>query len=103
MAPASGAAGEKSMSDSDSQVEQVFQLVAEELGVARKEARELVHKHLCKGTCEWYRTKAEQRDFKRQDVRQEQRRAIEGAIARAMPGVDTDTALGRIHKVICGW
>lgn len=102
MAPASGAAGEKSMSDSDSQVEQVFQLVAEELGVARKEARELVHKHLCKGTCEWYRTKAEQRDFKRQDVRQEQRRAIEGAIARAMPGVDTDTALGRIHKVICG-
>ncbi|MGD8241170.1 MAG: hypothetical protein PVH68_21630, partial [Armatimonadota bacterium] len=96
------AAGEKPMSDADSQVAQVFQLVAEALDVGRRQSRELVHKSLCKGTCDWYRTKAEQSDFKRQDVTRQQQRAIEDAIARAMPGVDMDTALRRIHKVICG-
>jgi hypothetical protein len=97
---ASPTAGEKSVSDS--QVQEVFQLVANRLGVDRNEARELVHKWLCRGACEWYRTKAEARGFKQQDLTEQQQRAVEAAIARAMPGLDHEAAAQRIHKLICG-
>lgn len=82
-------------------VERVISQVSEKEGIGWWEARELIHKCVCGGKCEWYKTKSEEAGFDRLSVTVEQRKRVEEIIGRVMKGLTMKEARAQIHEFIC--
>lgn len=65
-------------------VERVISQVSEEEGIGWYEARTLIHKCVCGGKCEWYKTKSKEAGFDRLSVTMNQRKRVEKVIGRVM-------------------
>ena len=68
--------------DPKEQVETLIKYVSEREGVRWTGARTMVHKYVCGGKCDWYRTKRRRGSFDRRDLPNEER--IEEAVRTVM-------------------
>jgi len=84
-----------------SRVETMIIHISENEKVSRNEARRMLHKYVCEGACDWYRTRSKDAGFDRLDLTEKQRRVIEDVIRQIMKNVEVDEAKWRIHNVLC--
>ena len=82
-------------------VEKIVSQVSEEENINWSEARTLIHKCICGGKCEWYRTRSTEAGFDRQSITKEQRKNVEETVNRVMKGVTVKKAKALIHEYIC--
>lgn len=88
------------MSDHE-KVNAIIKRISEVEGVGWKEAKRILHKYICEGKCDWYKTKSRTAGFDRFDLSDEERRLSEDAIKEFMGDVDIEEAKWRIHRVLC--
>lgn len=89
------------VSEQGRRVETMIGRVSVRAGVGRREARTMLHKFVCGGRCDWYRTKSRKAGFDRHDLTGEQRALIEGTIREVMKDLAMEDARARIHEVLC--
>ncbi len=82
-------------------IERVISQVSEEEGISWWKAKELIHKCVCGGKCEWYKTKSEEAGFDRFSVTVKQRKHVGAIIGRIMKGLTMKEARAQIHEFIC--
>lgn len=82
-------------------IERVISQVSEEEGINRWEARTLIHKCICGGKCEWYKTSSEKAGFDRLSITIQQKKRVEEKIGRVMKDVKMKEARAQIHEFIC--
>jgi len=92
------------MTESDEhrkKVDTIIGRVSEREGLSWDDARTMVHKYVCGGKCDWYRTKSTRAGFDRHDLRKGQENLIEETVKEVMKGPSTEEAKWHIHKVLC--
>jgi len=82
-------------------VNRIIIRISEDGGVSRSEARRMLHKYVCEGKCDWYRTKSRKAGFDRMDLTEKQRELIENLVKQIMGDVEIEEAKWRIHNVLC--
>ena len=82
-------------------VNRIIIRISEDGGVSRSEARRMLHKYVCEGKCDWYKTKSKETSFDRTDLTKGQRKLVEGIVKQIMKDSEIDDAKWRIHNVIC--
>jgi len=82
-------------------VEEIIASMAKEHGIGRDEARTQLHKLVCRGRCEWYRTKSEQAGFDRSSLAEEQRERIRQIAGHVLRGLTEDEIRAEIHGILC--
>ena len=88
------------MSDHE-KVDAIIRRISGVRGISWGEARTTLHKYVCEGRCDWYKTKSRAVGFDRFDLTDEERRLAEEAIKEFMGDVDIEEAKWRIHRVLC--
>ena len=88
-------------STQDEQVERIIRQIAEEQGIARDDGRAQLHKFVCGGGCNWYKTKSKQAGFDRLSLTDEQTESIRGIVQQVMEELTADEARAAIHSVLC--
>jgi len=89
------------LEDDRSKVEMMITYISENENVSRSEARRMLHKYVCEGACDWYRTRSRDAGFDRLDLTEKQRRVVEDIVKQIMGNVEIDEAKWRIHNVLC--
>ena len=82
-------------------VNKIIVRISEDGGVSLSEARRTLHKYVCEGKCDWYKTKSKEEGFDRTDLTKRQRKLVENIIKQIMKDSEIDYAKWRIHNVIC--
>ena len=82
-------------------VDTIINRISESEGVGWNEARRMLHKYVCEGKCDWYKTKSKVAGFDRRDLTKRQKRVIEGLVKEAMKDSDIEESKWRIHRVLC--
>lgn len=83
------------------QVDQIIRQTAKEQGISRGAARGQLHKFVCGGGCDWYKTKSKQAGFDRLSLTDEQTKSIHRIVEQVMKGLTEEEARTEIHKVLC--
>ena len=83
-------------------VDSLISRLSEREGIGASEARMLLHRSLCAGTCEWYRKRGEEIGFDRLAVGEARGKRIKALVCEVMGPVTEDEARRRIHLVLCG-
>jgi hypothetical protein len=100
--PSKARRGQLNMSDEQKRkVDKIVDLTAEREKVSWAKARTMVHKYVCEGKCNWYRTKSEEAGFSRLDLSKKQKRQLEKTVKEVMGDLTTEQAKVRIHEVLC--
>ena len=84
-----------------SKVEMIISRVSERQGVSWTEARTMVHKYVCGGKCDWYRTRSGKTGFNRLDLTRQHKKLIEETVNEVMKDLAIDEAKWRIHEILC--
>jgi len=82
-------------------VDEIISRISESAGVGWVEARRMLHKYVCEGKCDWYRSKSREAGFDRLDLTDDQRGMIEGIVRRVMADSGIEYAKWRIHNILC--
>ena len=88
-------------STSQEKVEEIILKISEKYGTNRDPARKMLHKFVCMGKCNWYKTRSSQAGFDRLDLTEQQRRDIGKIISKFMKRISPDEAAYEIHSVLC--
>ena len=80
-------------------VDKIIDLVAEKTGSGRSEARTKLHKYVCGGKCNWYKTKGKEAGFNRLDLPGKEE--IEEIVKTVMKSLPIEEAEWQIHEVLC--
>ncbi len=83
------------------QVAEILRRVAQARGVDQQQARDLLHKYVCGGKCDWYRTKSQAAGFDKDDLTDEDRLAIKSVIEKVLAGCSDDEVWYIVHGVLC--
>ena len=86
---------------SKQRVDEIIARIAKQHGISRGEARTQLHKSVCQGRCEWYRTKSDQAGFDRSSLAEEQRERIRQITGHVLRGLTKDEIWAEIHGVLC--
>ena len=90
------------MNESDrNRVDAIIIRISENEKVSLSDARTMLHKYVCGGKCEWYKTKSREAGFDRMDLTRKQRKLIENIIKGIMKDSEIDDAKWRIHNILC--
>ncbi|RJS84559.1 hypothetical protein CW702_02310 [Candidatus Bathyarchaeota archaeon] len=82
-------------------VNRIIKAISLKKGLSRWEARTALHKYICEGKCEWYKTRSADAGFDRHSLKEDTRVVIEEAIKEYMPNVNLKDAKRRIHRILC--
>ena len=82
-------------------VNRIIARVSEAEKIGWSEARRILHKYVCEGRCDWYRTKSREAGFDRRDLTEKQRGLIESVVKQVMGDVEIEEAKWRIHSILC--
>ena len=85
----------------EQRVEQIIAEIGKAQGISREDARTQLHKFVCRGTCEWYKTKSNAAGFDRSSLAEEQRKSVAQIVAEVMEGSTQKDARAEIHAVLC--
>ena len=81
-------------------VEKIVEALRQKWKMDRTSARTRLHKFVCQGKCDWFRSRKPPERFEL-DLTEQQRRETEEIVRRIMKGVSKDKARREIHAVIC--
>ncbi len=82
-------------------VAEILSRIESALALDQQAARTLLHRFVCRGKCEWYRTKSKQAGFCKGGLTEEQNAAIAKAIAAVLPGFRPEHVWYVVHGVLC--
>jgi hypothetical protein len=82
-------------------IQKLINQVSKEQGIDKWEARTLIHKCICGGKCNWYKTRGQEAGFDRSSVTTSQRRHVEETISEIMKTLSISEAKAQIHEFIC--
>jgi len=82
-------------------VDAIINYVSKSEGISWSEARTLLHKYVCGGKCNWYKTKSKEAHFDRLDLTEKQKKLIEEKVKQAMKDSEIEEAKWRIHRILC--
>ena len=82
-------------------VDEIMSRICKNAGVGLVEARTMLHKYVCEGKCDWYRSKSRQVGFDRSDLTESQREMIEVAVRQVMADSGIEYAKWSIHNILC--
>ncbi len=82
-------------------IENALNFIARSLKVSRSKARRLLHRYICKGLCDWYRSRAYEEGFAFMLLSEDQRRIVEEALTKFVTGKTLEEKTRRAHKYIC--
>jgi hypothetical protein len=82
-------------------IQKLINQVSQKEGIDEWEARTLIHKCICGGKCNWYKTRGQKAGFDRSSVTASQRRRVEETISEIMKGLSISEAEAQIHEFIC--
>ena len=85
----------------EQQVDQIIRQIMDEQGISQEAGRAQLHKFVCGGGCDWYKTKSKQAGFDRLSLPEEQRKSIQRIVEQVMKGLTEEEARAEIHKVLC--
>jgi len=88
-------------SEERSRIERLISAVMDKEKMSRDEAPRIIHKFVCKGSCDWYKRNSQKVGFDRLSLTTKQRNSIKEAINQIMGGLTMDEAKSQIHKYIC--
>lgn len=83
------------------QVAQIISRVADIQGLDRQGARTVLHRYVCGGKCDWYRTKSEAAGFRKGGLTEEENAALERVFSEVLPGASDDQVGYVVHGVLC--
>jgi len=84
-----------------SMVDRIIACISKSEGIDWNEARRMLHKYVCEGKCDWYKTKSKAAGFDRTDLTEKKREVIENLVKQIMKGCDIEYAKWRIHNILC--
>ncbi|KPJ63011.1 MAG: hypothetical protein AMS15_02050 [Planctomycetes bacterium DG_23] len=87
--------------DEVKKVEEIIAKIAQKKKTDYVSAKRMAHKYVCRGKCNWYKTKSKQAGFKMQDVTPSQAKSVEEAIKEVVSDLSLKQASRLIHRVIC--
>jgi hypothetical protein len=82
-------------------IQKLINQVSQDQGIDKWETRTLIHKCICGGKCNWYKTRSREAGFDRSSVTASQRRHVEGIISEIMKGLSISEAKAQIHEFLC--
>jgi len=82
-------------------VDDIISRISKDAGVDCVEAKRMLHKYVCEGKCDWYRSKSRQVGFDRLDLTESQRGMIEVIVKLVMTGSGIEYVKWRIHNILC--
>ena len=88
-------------STSQEKVEEIILKISEKYGTSRDSVRKMLHKFVCMGKCNWYKTRSNQAGFNRLDLTEQERKDIGKIISGIMKRISPDEAAYEIHCVLC--
>jgi len=80
-------------------VDKIINLVSEKTGLRRSEARTKLHKYVCGGKCNWYKTKSKEAGFDRLHLPEKD--TIEKIVKTVMKRLPIEEAKWQIHEILC--
>jgi len=84
----------------EQKVEKIINSLRKRWKIDSASARTLLHKFVCQGKCNWFKTRKPTERFEL-DLTEQQRKEIEEIVGRIMKEVSKDKAMREIHAVIC--
>jgi len=88
-------------STSQEKVEEIILKISQKYGTSRDSARKMLHKFVCMGKCNWYKTRSNKASFIILDLREQERKDIGEFISGIMKLISPDEAAYEIHCVLC--
>jgi len=88
-------------SESKNKVEFIIKAISERDNLSYSEARTLLHKYVCEGKCNWYRTRSDSVDFDRLDLTSQDKTSVEQIVKEIMKGTATEENKVQIHDILC--
>jgi len=82
-------------------VEKIINQIAEEENLDGAAAKTQLHKFVCQGKCNWYKSRKPPERFDRLDLTEQQQENIWKIVSQVMKGTTKDEARKEIHRVIC--
>jgi Spy/CpxP family protein refolding chaperone len=82
-------------------IDKLINQVSQKEGIDKWEARTLIHKCICGGKCNWYKTRGREAGFDRSSVTASQRRRVEETVNEIMKSLSISEAEAQIHEFIC--
>ena len=82
-------------------VEEIISKVSEKYSTSHDLAKEMLHKFICMGKCNWHKTQSRQAGFNRLDLTEQQRKNIGRIISQFMKGMSSNEAAYEIHCMLC--
>lgn len=82
-------------------VEAALRLISERLGIPREEARRVLHRYLCRGLCNWYKTMAEETGFAGIRVVGEEAKVVDNILRQMVEGSSMEEKFRRAHRYLC--
>jgi len=86
---------------SQKKVEEIISKISEKYSISHSSARNILHKFVCMGKCNWYKTQSKHAGFRRMDLTEQQRKDIGRIISQFMIRMSPDEAAYEIHCVLC--
>ena len=86
---------------SEQKIEKIIHRIAKKENIDRASARTQLHKFVCRGKCDWYKTKSKEAGFDRHDLTEQQIENIEEIVSQVMEGVTKDEVVIQRNKVLC--
>jgi len=83
------------------QVEHIISRVADTQGLDAQGARQLLHRYICGGKCDWYRTKSGAAGFRKGGLTEKENTALDRAFSEVLPGLGDDQVWHVVHGVLC--
>lgn len=84
----------------EQKVKKIIDSLRERWKIDRASARTLLHKFVCQGKCNWFKTRKPPDRFEL-DLTEQQRKDIEEIVSRIMKGISKDKRRREIHAVLC--
>jgi len=88
-------------STSPEKVEEIILKISGKYGNSRDLARKMLHKFVCMGKCNWYKTRSNQASFNRLDLTEQDSKDIGEIISGIMKRISSNEAAYEIHCVLC--
>ncbi len=101
MAREEASAGMKATDEEKRQVEEILQRVAGALEIDRAQARKLLHRYVCGGTCDWYTTRRNGADFEMGGLTDRETAVVRQAVSDILDDPTPEQAWYVIHGVLC--
>jgi len=82
-------------------VERAINFIIEQLNISRESARRLLHRHICKGHCDWYKERGEVTGFASLTITERQAQVLRRAIEEFVEGGTIKDKFRRVHQYLC--